>query len=205
MQDKLFEVYIYFQIVLIRLTVVFFPVFISGCSSLLPRSENITEGPWKNYEEAQQVFELIIPYQTTFEDLKRLKLDPASNPNITILTYSDVIRRLVPSISIEADDLAPGIRECILATATCRGYEVVQRFTNRKRNGNFWLDFTNFKRIVDITGWSFNGVILVKDDLVVYKLTGGQPVIHEVETNKNPLGPLQGSGEGALRSRLPPL
>lgn len=183
--------------------IILFPFFISGCHSLLPRSENTTEGPWKNYQEAQEVFDKIIPYQTSVDDLKELKLNPESNPNIAILTYSDVIRRFIPSSGISADQLAPGIQECILATESCKGYEIVQRTINRKRNGNFWLDFTNFKRTTDVTGWSFNGVILVKDKLVVYKLAGGQPVIHEVETNKNPLGPLQGSGEGALRSRLP--
>ena len=46
----------------------------------------------------------------------------------------------------------------------------------------------------------FNGVILIKGDLVVYKLTGGQPVIHEYEESKNPLGPLQGIGESKLIS-----
>ena len=205
MQDMLLQNYIYVQVLTIRLTIIFFPVFLSGCSSLLPRSENTTEGPWQNYQEAQQVFDQIIPYQTTFEDLKKLKLDPASNPNITILTYSDVVRRFIPSPSVSADDLAPGVKECIMAKAACKGYEVVQRTIKRKRSGNFWLDFTNFKRIVDVTGWSFSGVILAKGDIVVYTLAGGQPVIHGIEKNKNPLGPLQGSGEGALRSRLPPL
>lgn len=202
MLGRLSKNYIYIQVFRLRLLIIFSPIFISGCHSLLPRSENTTEGPWQNYQEAQQIFEQIIPYQTSFEDLKKMKLDPETNPNISILTYSDVIRRFIPASGISADQLAPGIQECISATESCKGYEIVQRTINRKRNGNFWLDFTNFKRTTDVTGWSFNGVILVKDEVVVYKLAGGQPVIHEVETNKNPLGPLQGSGEGALRSRL---
>jgi hypothetical protein len=38
----------------------------------------------------------------------------------------------------------------------------------------------------------------MKGNLVVYKLTGGQPAIHEHEENKNPLGPLQGIGQSIL-------
>lgn len=59
----------------------------------------------------------------------------------------------------------------------------------------------NFKREVDIVGWRFNGVILTKDNVVVYKLTGGQPVIHETEESRNPLGPFQGIGESKQLSR----
>ena len=41
---------------------------------------------------------------------------------------------------------------------------------------------------------SFNGLILLKDDIVVYKLTGGQPAIQQTEENQNPLGPVQAIG-----------
>jgi hypothetical protein len=159
-------------------------------------------GPWQNYHEAQQAFDKIVPYQTTLEDLKILKLDPASNPNITILNYSDVIRRFIPSPSVSADELAPGVRECILAKGACNGYEIVQQSNTRKRYGNFWADFANFKRKVEVTGWSFNGVILVKDNVVIYTLAGGQPAIFQLEESKNPLGPFQGSGESAFRNTI---
>ncbi|MCR4346443.1 MAG: hypothetical protein NUV55_04420 [Sulfuricaulis sp.] len=185
------------------LAIISLPVFLAGCASLLPHAHTSTVGPWQNYYEAQQAFDKIVPYQTTLEDLKTLKLDPQSNPNITILNYSDVIRRFIPSPSVSAEELAPGVRACILAKAACNGYEIVQSSNSRKRHGNFWADFTNFKRKVEITGWSFNGVILVKDNVVIYTLTGGQPAIYALEENKNPLGPFQGSGESALRNSVP--
>jgi hypothetical protein len=179
------------------------PVALTGCASLLPRAQVVTEGPWKTYEEARQTFDKIIPNKTTFDDLKALKLDPVANPNITVLNYSDVISRFIPSSSVNASDLAPGVRTCILARAACQGYEVVQKFSSSKRYGGFWADFLNFRRRVDITGWSFTGVILVKDGVVIYTLTGGQPLIHQTEDNKNPLGPFQGSGESAARTAVP--
>lgn len=189
--------------IITRLAIIFFPVFLAACASLLPRAHTNTVGPWQNYHEAQQAFDKIVPYQSTLEDLKTLKLDPESNPNITILNYSDVIRRFIPSPSVSADELAPGVRECILAKAACSGYEIVQGTNTRRRYGNFWADFANFKRKIEVTGWSFSGVILVKGNVVIYTLAGGQPAIFQLEENKNPLGPFQGSGESALRNSVP--
>jgi len=183
------------------LAIIFFPLCLVGCSSLLPKGEAVTEGPWQTFWEAQQTFDKIIPHQTTIEALKQLKLDPESNPNVTLLNYSDVLRRFIPSPTINALDLDPGVQECISAKAACKGYEIDQRVMKRNRYGNFWADFLNFKRKVDVVGWRFNGVVLIKDNLVVYKLTGGQPAIHEREENKNPLGPFQGFGESRLFNR----
>lgn len=171
---------------------------LSGCSALLPRGESVAESPWQNFAEAQQTFDRIIPYTTTVQDLRALKLDPLQNPNITLLNYSDVLRRFIPSPSTDTRDLDPGVQDCIKAKSACKGYEVDQKTVKRRRYGNFLADFLNFKRKVDIVGWRFNGVILIKDEVVVYKLTGGQPAIHEHEENKNPLGPLQGIGESRL-------
>jgi hypothetical protein len=169
-----------------------------GCGALLPRSEIVTESPWRNFSEAQAVFERIVPGVTTLEDLKALRLDPQANPNITILNYSDVLRRFIPNPSISAGDLDAGVRECISAKTVCRGLEIDQRSLERQRYGNFWADFLNFRRKVDIRGWRFNGLLLLKDGVVVYKLTGGQPEIREHEQSNNPLGPLQGLGESRI-------
>lgn len=178
-----------------------FSVLLVACSALLPEGKGLIESPWHSYAEAEQVFKAIVPYKTTLADLKRLKLDPLSNPNLTILNYSDVLRRFLPSPSINAGDLEAGVQECIRALSSCQGYEIDHRVIQRKRYGNFLADFFNFKRKVDILGWRFNAVLLIKDNLVVYKLTGGQPSIHEHEESMNPLGPFQGSGESSTLNR----
>lgn len=173
---------------------------LAGCSALLPRGNHAVEGPWKTFEEAQQTFDKITPYQTRVMDLKELGLDPASIPNITLLNYSDVLGRFIPSPAINSDEIDTGVKDCIKAKAVCRGFEIDQKHLKRTRSGNFWSDFLNFRRQVDVTGWHFKGMLLLKDDVVVYKLTGGQPLIQEMEYNSNPLGPLQGVGESTLRS-----
>jgi len=173
---------------------------LAGCSSLLPRGNHAVAGPWQSFEDAQQAFDKIAPYQTRVADLKGLGLDPVSTPNITLLNYSDVVTRFIPSPVINPDTLDTGVRDCIQAQTTCRGFEIEQQQIIRTRTGNFWPDFLNFKRQTDVTGWQFKGTLLLKDDVVVYKLIGGQPMIRQVEYNKNPLGPFQGVGESTLRS-----
>jgi hypothetical protein len=176
-------------------------VLLGGCSALLPRGESVAESPWKSFDEAQRTFDRIVPYETTVQDLRALKLDPEHNTNITLLNYSDVLRRFIPSPATNMQDLDPGVQDCIRAKSACAGYEVDQKTLKRRRYGNFFADFLNFRRKVDIVGWRFNGVVLIKGNLVVYKLTGGQPSIHEHEESSNPLGPFQGLGESRLLTR----
>lgn len=172
---------------------------LTGCSALLPRGDHAVEGPWTSFEEAQQTFDAITPYQTRLEDLKKLGLDPVSTPNITLLNYSDVVNRFVPATAVNSVELDAGVSDCVKAKMACRGFEIDQRHIKRNRIGGFWADFLNFKRRTNVDGWHFRGMLLIKDDVVVYKLVGGQPLIRETEHNTNPLGPLQGIGESSVR------
>ncbi len=165
-----------------------------ACSSLLPHGEAETQSPWQSFEEAQQTLDKVVPNQTTVADLRALGLDPKVNPNIAILNYSDILRRFIPSPSVDASQLDKGVQDCIAAKTTCVGYEVDLKVTKRNRYGNFLSDFFNFRRKTDIVGWKFNAVILIRGGVAVYKLTGGQPLIHEHEESTNPLGPFQGWG-----------
>jgi len=171
---------------------------LAGCTSLLPRSKEITASPWQTYREAQQTFDLIIPGKTTAAELRELNVDPETVPNIAILNYSDVLRRFMLNQSLTLSDLDHGVQECIRATTVCQGYEINQRLVKKHRNGSFWLDLLGFRRETHTQGFRFNGLVLLKDRVVVYKLTGGQPVIHESEEANNPLGPVQSIGSKLL-------
>ena len=168
---------------------------VCGCTSLLPRSKEETASPWKSYGEVQQAFDRIEPGRTTVEDLKPLNLDASANPNIAILNYSDVLRRFLLNPSVTVADLDHGVRMCVSAKIACWGFEVTQKSLRKHRNGSFWMDFLGFRRETHTAGWKFNGIILVKDGVVIYKLTGGQPQINEREHVKNPLGPVMGLGQ----------
>jgi hypothetical protein len=117
------------------------------------------------------------------------------NANVALLTYSDIILRFPIGGSVPPEKLDRGLRECLFAGKSCYGYAMNIRDVKRDRTANFWLDSLNFYRKVDVSGWSFNALILLIDDVVVYTLYGGQPVIREVETNRQPLGPLQTWGD----------
>lgn len=175
---------------------------LAGCTALLPRSESGAKSQWADFDTAKQNFNRVVPYATTKDQLVGLDLDPISNPNISILNYSDVIRRFIPSSAVDADNLDRGISECIAVKNDCTAYEVDVKTLKKKRTGNFWLDALSFKRTTDITGWRFTGLLVLKGDLVVYKLWGGQPSIQEAEQTRNPLGPFQGFTESAAKAAV---
>lgn len=174
-----------------RLGVVVMLALLAGCASLLPQSKETTASPWESFHDAQQAFDKIIPGTTTVADLRQMKLDPASNPNIAILNYADVMRKFMLSPSVTINDLDEGVRVCVTAKVNCRGFEVNQTSVQKSRNGNVVLDVLGFYRETHTAGWKFNGLILLKGEVVVYKLTSGQPAIRQTEENQNPLGPVQ--------------
>ena len=166
----------------------------SGCSSLLPKSESGTQETWNDYAAAAAAIERIRPLQSTRAELAAAGLEPDKNPALSVLNFADVAKRFAGT-AVRLDELDEGVRRCLTAGKRCTGYSITVRRMDSRRTGNFWLDSLNFKRETDITGWSFNALVLFVDDLVVYTLYGGQPRMHEKEVARNPLGPLQGWGQ----------
>ncbi len=60
-----------------------------------------------------------------------------------------------------------------------------------KRFGNLALDILGFKRNTKTTGWRYKALVIVKDDVVAYKIRSGEPNVDRVEKKSRPLGPLQ--------------
>lgn len=168
-------------------------LLLSGCSSLLPRTRN-ESSPFQTYEQARQAIEGLVPMQSKTSALSNLGIDPVQQPNTVILTHADIVRRFVPSGLVKREDLDPGVLACLEARAACRGWEITGARIARQRTGNFLTDFTNFSRRTETTGWRFNALVLLVDDLVVYRSWGGQPRVNEIEVTTNPLGPLQDMG-----------
>lgn len=177
----------------VRLTLVLVASLVAGCAALLPKSKSETEAPWNSFDEVKRSYDSIELGRTTLQELKLLGYDPYVNANVTVLSRSDVISKYVPS-AVRDEYLEPGIRECLATQTGCRGYSIEHRQVRRDRKGNFFLDFVNFRRRTEITGWRFGSVIVVVGDRVVHKSWSGVPAISEVEENTNPLGPFQDSG-----------
>jgi hypothetical protein len=172
---------------------------LSACSHLLPDARQEVQTPWATYAAAQSMFDRIVPGKTALAELKALGVDPEKTPNVALLSHADLLRRLLPSVPVEVRQLDPGLQECIDAKDTCFAYEIEQLTLDRKRYGNFWLDFLNFKRQVDVTGWQFDAVVVIKKDTVVYKMWSGKPSLHRFEEERSPLGPLQGLGSTLVK------
>jgi hypothetical protein len=132
--------------------------------------------------------------KSTVSTLVQLGIDPIKQPNTVILTHADIVRRFLPSNLLKREDLDPGVLACLDARDACRGWEINAERVLRARTGGFFSDFTNFSRRTETTGWRFNALVLLANDVVVYRAWGGQPNLMEVEVRTNPLGPLQDLG-----------
>lgn len=170
-------------------------IALAGCQALLPSATSRTPFGWASYEDAARALEKIVPYKTRRPELQALGFDSMDNPAVTILNFADIAQRFPATAALSSDELDQGLRDCLKAGRRCTGYAINVRQVRRKRIGSFWLDTFNFRRQSETTGWSFNALIVLVDDVVVYALSGGQPAIREYETVRNPLGPLQSLGD----------
>lgn len=170
---------------------------VSGCAALLPKSSSDLSA-FKSFEEARHAIEGLAPQKSTLATLIAMGIDPAKHPNTTLMTQAEVVQRLVPGSVLTKQDLDPGVVACIEARDACHGLYVVASHIASKRTGNFWGDFLNFSRRTDTSGWRFNAVILLVNDVVVYRTWAGQPVVNETEVRTNPLGPLQDIGPSTV-------
>ena len=169
----------------------------AGCSSLLPKSQETSGTPstaWQSYQDAEQTFGKIAPGKTTVAELATMKLDPRTNPNIRIMPRYEVMQHFVVNHTVTMDDLDAGVRDCLTADTHCVGWQIDQTATQKKRNGNAVADFLRLRRETHSSGWHFTGLLLIKDGVVLYKLCGGQPMIHEITESEDALGPLQALG-----------
>lgn len=166
---------------------------LTGCAGLFPHGERQVVAPWASFDEAKAAFDQIAVYQTRDAELADLGFSPGRQANVRILSHADITDRFTV-LTINDVTLPRGLRECLDRCDACYGYEVRQRVTRDHRYGNFLADFLNFKRKTEVRGWEFNALLVLIDGLVVYKVWGGTPDIHEYHDETNPLGPLQGVG-----------
>lgn len=167
----------------------------AGCAAVLPSSKQTVESPWRSFEDAKESFDKIIPQQTSLAELKALGFDPFQDSNVKLINYLDLIQRFIPNESIRQEDLPAGVQTCLKAQGACYGYLIQPEVVNKKRYGNAFLDLLDFRRQTMISGWNVDALIVLQDELVVYKLWSGEPKILRYEDEKNPLGPFQDIGK----------
>jgi hypothetical protein len=97
----------------------------------------------------------------------------------------------MPNPGIHRKDLPPAVLECIDAREQSCAYLIELNNTNSHRYGNVLLDVFGFKRYTHEVGWNFKGLLLLKNGVVLYKLSSGEPKISRDDKVTRPLGPLQ--------------
>lgn len=162
-----------------------------GCKSLFPSKSSTVESQWKSYADVESTFEKITPGQTDTNGLKLLGIDPSLSPNVKTLTYVDIVQYFMPQPGVRLRDLPDAVRECIEARERSWAYQIDLQALHSRRYGNLVLDVFGFKRKTHEDGWRFQGIILIKQGMVVYKLSSGEPHISRNEQQVHPLGPLQ--------------
>jgi hypothetical protein len=171
---------------------------LGACAELLPRTHVETKTTWKSFDEAKAAIERVEPHRTTAAEVRAAGFDPFVNHNVELLNYSDILRRFPlagSNLTLDA-----GLRECFDAGKRCTGYSIDLKHSDRNRVGPFLLDLLSFRRVTHSTGWTFNALVLMVGDEVVYSLYGGKPAISETEKTIEPLGPLQDwNGSGLIR------
>ena len=75
-------------------------------------------------------------------------------------------------------------------------FERTFNITDRVRFRGF-LDFFNIKRDVQMNGWRFEGLVVVRNGIVLFRNSAGESKLNTFEKTTNPLGPFQRSGESS--------
>lgn len=171
----------------------------TGCQSLFMSNRSATQSPWTNLDQVTIEFNKIVPNRTTVADLKLMKFDPSVTPNICILPYVDIVPIFMPNPNIHKEDLPVGVEVYLESKTNNCAYSVQLQDVRAKRHGNILLDVFGFKRLTHNSGWRFKGLILIKNNVVVYTLSSGTPNISSEESIVKPLGPFQDMQDSAGR------
>ena len=157
---------------------------------LLPSEHDETSSDFLTYEDAMTAFECIVVDSTNTDELKALGFDLSNGNNIEILTYTDVVSIFLANPNLTVNDIPSGILRCLRAQSGCKAYRYNIRNITERRYGNFFIDVLEFRKRTRTTGWEFNALLVIVDNVVVYSSYSGLPNINKTEVEKNPLGPL---------------
>jgi len=159
-----------------------------GCGSRLLTREQARTAPWKSFRKAKQAYDQIVVAQTTAADLEGLRLDPASSEASTVVTYVDVLEYFAPNKGIALEAADPGVQRCVHIREHCIAWRIEITRRKQRRTGMALLDWMLFRRTTRTSGWDLRMLVLMEDDLVLYKLWSARPSILEYRDRIWPLG-----------------
>ena len=180
---------------------------LAACATdILPSTSREAAGPFPSYEIAETAYKIIQPGVTTSSKLREYGIDPKTTPNLRVINYVEVMRVFMPTDSVQLSDLDPAVQGCIGSRNACTGYVMAPGASGTQRTGHISLDVLGFQRTTEETGWAASMLLLLVDDVVVYKLWSGTQQIEEKRDETNPLGPAQdlsGTAKDAIDGAIP--
>jgi len=84
---------------------------LEGCASWLPQAST-DPVYFTTFEQARRAIESIEPGRTRVQDLKDLHLDTVQQPNTVVMSYADILRRVMGGSVL--GQARPGARHCSL-------------------------------------------------------------------------------------------
>ena len=164
---------------------------------ILPQKHDLAITSFKTFDQTRSGYDKVVVNQTTIADLKALGFDPDRSSNIEQITYLDVVQAFLPRQDMPFSTVPTSVQTCVAAQNRCIGYLVDPKVSDSARTGSIFLDFFNFRRRTETKGWQASSMFVLLDGVVVYKLWAGEPNIHTISTQVNPLGPVQDLGAAA--------
>ena len=144
---------------------------------------------------------MIVPGATTAAQLKKLQIDPDTQ-GVTVRPYTAIAEVLLPHEGLPADLHPPAVAACIEARDRCEVWLLDVERLKRRRVGNWFVDTLRFRRDREIDGFLFSGVLLLLDDVAIFKLWAGLPSIQIRGQENNPLGPFNNGTLPRVEYRL---
>ena len=177
--------------------------FAAGCGGILPHESSVDTTKFLTYEQVMASYNGIDLGKTHRNDLTKLGLDTRTTPNIELLSYSDIVDHFMPSETMKLEQVPANARRCMEAQDHCAGYVIQLQHSSKQRNGGVVSDILGTERDTVSNGWSAKIVLLLQDDVVVYKEISGRPYIEEHHNSSQPLGPLQDLGKNLGSAATP--
>ncbi len=169
-------------------------ILLSGCatSKLMDNSSDVSSGgaDWKSFADAKDFFDKIEIGKTHDKDLASLGLDLNISKNLRTLAAPTFVALFSDSSFANFDRLPPAVQKCLKYEERCVGYRIHKDSVQRNGTGSLALRVLKFKEENIIRGFDVKILLLVHNDVVVYKDIEGTPngtERHEVK--KRPLGP----------------
>lgn len=168
---------------------------LAGCANLQPIARSDDSSLFETIEQARAALAMVVSYRTTLTELKALGFDAEGSANVRQISYPQFISVLMLNPNLPLDQIDPGIRDCLASRQACRVYEFRIGRSRRERQPPLLPDLLNFRRVTRVTGWRFEGLLVVRDGIVLFHNHGGEPRFDRVERRINPLGPFQAGSD----------